>query len=319
MTDETAPPSGARTATEFRDIADALRNRIDLFGKTLAAVAALGTTAVGLSEIGDLFPAEGNVEWVVGACIALAVAALAAIGVAVRLMRVGRPIFMSADVDSNEDLDEGERSAVRPVLDAAARRFGYTSLIGLQERERSLRKAASRATDNAERARRTALADEVKAEIEQALARGQVVAIRRRSTSAVSRWTAWLLYVLVIGGLILFAVGTDKVSSDRKDPIADAKACGEARKAGATAGELGRTNEICDGAAQEAEEEPKPPSAAEARAQISTKLAATLEACAMLVQKDSDATSGPLKGEDCDPVRNALSRMDPATQQPASP
>jgi hypothetical protein len=91
----------------------------------------------------------------------------------------------------------------------------------------------SRTTNKDERARRTALADEVKAEIEQALARGRVVAIRRRSTNAVSDWLAWLLYAAVIGGLLLFAVGADKVSSDRKDTVADAKACGEARKAGA--------------------------------------------------------------------------------------
>ena len=61
MAEETTPPSDAqdtkpqsddRTAKEFHDVADALRNRVDLFGKTLAAVATLGTTAVGLSKIG---------------------------------------------------------------------------------------------------------------------------------------------------------------------------------------------------------------------------------------------------------------------------
>ena len=65
MAEETAAPlSGGRTATEFRDIADALRSRVDLFGKTLAAVATLGTTAVGLSRIQDLFPARGrSAQW----------------------------------------------------------------------------------------------------------------------------------------------------------------------------------------------------------------------------------------------------------------
>jgi hypothetical protein len=313
MAEDTTPPSGGRTASEYRDIADALRNRVDLFGKTLAAVATLGTTAVGLSKISDLFPAEGNKGWVVAACAGLAVAALAAIWVAVRLMLVGRPVFMRADLASNENLDDDEREAVRPVFEAAASRFGYTSLVGLQERERSLRNAASRASDKDERARRTGLADEVKTEIEQALARGQVVTIRRRSTMAVSGWVAWLLYVAVIGGLVAFAVGADKVSSDRKDPIADAKACGEARKAGASAGELRRTNEVCDAEADEAEEEPAPPSAAEARAQITAKLAATLETCTALVQSEGDAKSGPLQEEDCDPVREAVSGMDPAS------
>jgi hypothetical protein len=303
MAEDATTPSGGRTATEFRDIADAVRNRVDLFGKTLAAVATLGTTAVGLSKIGDLFPAEGNEGWVVAACAGLALAALATIAVAVRLMRVGRPVFMRADLDADPDLDGEERAAVRPVFEAAAKRFGYTSLIGLQERERSLRNAAARSIDEDERARRAALADEVKAEIEQALARGQVVAIRRRSTMAVTGPLSWLLYAAVIGGLVIFAVGTDKVASDRKDPIAEAKACAEARKAGATSGELARASKACDAEAEKPGAAPEPPSAAEARAQITAKLAATLEACTALLQD-----------RDCDPVRRAVSKMDPASR-----
>jgi hypothetical protein len=64
MTEETTPPSGGRTAAEIRVVGDELRKRVDLFGKTLAAVATLGTTAVGLSKICDLFPAEGKWGWV---------------------------------------------------------------------------------------------------------------------------------------------------------------------------------------------------------------------------------------------------------------
>jgi hypothetical protein len=312
--EDTTPPSGGRTASEFRDIADALRNRTDLFGKTLAAIATTGTAAVGLKEIGDLFPAEGFWGWfaVVVACAGLAVAALAAIWVAVRLMGVARPVFIGVDLDANDDLSEPEREEVRPVFKEAARRFGYTSLIGLQERERSLRNAASRANDKDERARRTALADEVKTEIEQAKARGQVMVIRRRSAMAVTGRRSWFLYAAVIGGLIMFAAGTDWVSSDRRDRVAEAKACGEARKAMATPGELGRTKGVCDGEAQKVKDEPKPPSVAEARGQITEKLAATLAACTALVQEAGEAKGGPLKDEDCDPVRAAVSGMDPA-------
>ena len=244
---DAAPPSGGLSATEYRKVADDLRNRVDLFGKALAAVATLGTTAVGLNKIGDLFPAEGNEGWVVVACAALLVAALAAIGVAVRLMLVGRPVILQPDLKRSTELDEREQASVKPIFDTAARRFGYESLAGLGERERSLRKAASRTTDQQERARRIALADEAKTEIEQALARGQVAIVRRRSTKAVHGFIPWFLYVIAGVGLILFAVGTDKISSDRKDPIAEAKACGEARKAGATAKELKDTD--CEGVA----------------------------------------------------------------------
>jgi hypothetical protein len=265
----TAVPTGGRTVAEFRDLAEGLRKRTDLFGKTLAAVATLGTTAVGLVKIGDLFPTDGNGWWAVLACLALAIAALAAIGVAVRLMKVARPIFMRADLGSipDNELSFGEKTEVQPVFDEAAKRFGYSSLVGLEERERSLRNAALRATDKDERARRVALADEVKAEIEQALARGQVVVVRLRSTGAVSGLWAWPLYVAVAVGLILFAVGTDKVSSERKTEVhkaatAQAKNCGDARTAGAVLDELSRT-----GACTVPEKAgPKPLTVAEAKA-----------------------------------------------------
>jgi hypothetical protein len=298
-----------RITAELGKVADQLRARVDLFGKTLAAVATLGTTAVGLSKIGDLFPATGNLLWVFLACAALAVAALAAIWVAVELMRVGRPVFMRADLESNEELDADEKKAVRPVFEAAAKRFGYTSLLGLQEREQSLRSAATRVSDENERTRWTGLADDVKAEIDQAMARAQVVVIRRRATEAVSAPIAWGRYAAVIVGLVLFAVGTDKVSSDRTDHVAEAKACGEARKAGATAAELGRAKPACDSEAAQVDEAPPPPSAAEARARVTSKLAAALDACTELVEKEGVAESGPLKTEECDPVREAVSGM----------
>ncbi|MFL5962036.1 MAG: hypothetical protein ACJ757_03990 [Gaiellaceae bacterium] len=309
MPEDTTVPSGGRTANEFRDIADALRNRVDLFGKSLGAIATFGITAVGLGKIGDLFPVKDDKWWVVAACAGLIIAAVAAIGIAVRLMLVARPVFMQADVDNNNELDnEGERAAVRPVFAASAKRFGYTTLLGLQERELSLRNAASRTIDKDERTRRTALADEVKVEIEQALARAQVVVVRLRATEAV-RGRAWLLYVVIIGGLMMFAVGANKASSDRKAPIANAKACGEARKAGATAAELGRATGVCDGEAAKAAAKPKPPSAVEARAQITASLAETLKACAALVAKQGDPTSGPLSNADCAPVRQAVAAM----------
>src|SRR5215210_1721124 len=113
-------PSGGRPASDLREIADGLRSRVDLFGKTLAGIVGLGTTAVGLSEIGDLFPYDGNLEWVYIACAGLAVAALAAIWVAALLMRVARPVFISADLDSNTDLDGKERKEVQPVFADAA-------------------------------------------------------------------------------------------------------------------------------------------------------------------------------------------------------
>jgi len=264
---------------------------------------------VGLSKIGDLFPTDGNEEWAWAACIALAIAALAAIWIAVRLMMVAGPAFVSPDPSGVDDIDADERKEeVKPIFKAAAGRFGYTSLAGLLERERSMREAAAQTADEAERARRTVLADEAKTEIEQALARSQVAVVRRRARNAVTDPLSWGLYLAVIAGLIVFAVGTDKVASERRDLVADAKACGDARKAGATDGELGRT-ETCDSDAAKSEPEPKPLSAVEARSEMTVKLAALLQACTALVPKEGETTGRPLADEECDPLREALTAM----------
>jgi hypothetical protein len=137
------------------------------------------------------------------------------------------------------------------------------------------------------------------------------VVIRRRATNAVSG-NSWRYYVAVLAGLILFALSTDVVASDRSDKVAQAKACGDARKAGATNTELGRTNGVCEGAAEKPAATPAPPSADEARAEVAAKLLAALQACTALVEQQGDPKSGPLTSEQCDPVRRALSGIDPA-------
>lgn len=314
--EEAAPASGGRTVEELRELADALRGRVDLFGKTLAAVATLGTGAVGLSKIGDLFPDEGHWWAVVIACLGLFAAALAAVFVAVRLMKVARPAYLDAGLT---DLEDDETKVAEPIYKAAAGRFGYESLAGLQGRERSLRSAANRAADPEERARRTALADQVQTEIEQAFARAQVAVVRKRSTNAVEGWS-YLWYAVAIAGLIAFALSTDYVASERSDAVAEAtasvaeaKACGEAREAGATDGELGRTDGACDGEAKK-EEQPAPPSAAQARAKIAGELSKVLTACSDLIAKAGDPKSGPLDDADCNAVRQAVAGIDPVSK-----
>ena len=299
--DTTGTPSGGRTASEYRKTADSLRTRVDVFGKTIAGIATAGTTALGLTKGRELFPSGGETAWVVIACVALAAAVLAAIGVAARLMKVAGPAFIDDDLENNDDLDQLEKEEVKPVFEGAANRYGYTSIVALRGRERSLRDAASKTLDKDERARRLALADDVKTEIEQALARSQVVVVRRRASNAVTDSLAWALYVVVIAGVILFAAGTDKVSSARPtNRIAEAKACGDARNAGATAKELGDTK-LCQAQKKgSAAAEATQPSAEAAKAQVVTKLAAAWEACAAFVGNGAP---------DCASVRTAIVTM----------
>src|SRR4051794_21117629 len=220
---------------EFRAAAEATRSRVDLFGKTLAALATVATTAVGLTQVQDLFPNDGHEWWALAAIAGLIAAAGGAIAIAVRLMKAGNPDEIQTD--NTEALSQ-------PIFHAAARRFGFETLNALQERERGLRAAAARAVDDDERKRRTALADEIKLEIDTALARSQMLKNRETATKAVSDNTAKVLYCAVIVGLVAFALGTDAVSSDRTDGTAAAKACGDARTAGATSNELARAHHV---------------------------------------------------------------------------
>jgi len=306
-------PSSGLSAAEHRTKADELRKRVDLFGKTLASVATLGTTAVGLSQIRDLLPTEDlGILWLFLACTTLIGAALAAVFVAVRLMNVAGSVVMATDPQRQvceKELTTEECQAVTPIYEQAAQQFGYTSLNGLELRERALRRAARHALADEERARRITLADEVKTEIEIALARGQVIVVRRRARDAVSDGYAFFLYTTFVACLIAFALTTDAVTSPRATP-ADAKACAEAREAGATPVELGRTH-LCDETEPDGGASTVP--AAKARAQVVEKLSAALTTCA--------AVTGPggLGESSCEPVRAALAEIMPAPSATPSP
>lgn len=334
------PPTGGRTVDQYRDAVDSLRNRVDLFGKTLAGLATVGTGAVGLAKVGDLFPNEGEEGWVWAAVIGLLAAAAGAVTVAVRLMNVSQPLVIDPDLDAT-DWRRGERSYAAKVFRASANRFGYDSLVALQQRERVLRSVAGRASNEAEQARRTTLADEVKLEIEGALARTQLVIVRRRATRAVCGMGSILCYVLVATGLVTFALGTDAVSSSRQDDIAIAKSCGEARAAGATKEELqgtacstpptaseadviaiakscgearaaGATKEElqgtrCTSGAADSGGSTPPPTRNEARAALVTDLVAAWATCAKL-EADAGPNAGdrPLSKADCRAIQVAI-------------
>lgn len=279
--------TGLRAAKDFRDAADVLRNRVEWFGKVLVAISTLGTGAVGLAKVGDLFPVpDGSEPWAWGAVVGLVAAALAAVGIAVRMMRVGEPVVVEVGVDaSSPGVAARDLPAIRRIFAAAAERFGFQSLAGVQERERSMRRAAGRADSEAERARRTALADELRTEIEIALARAEMAVVRRRATDAVGTFVAFLLYATVLGGLVLFAAGADAVASNRITVGDTAKACGDARTAGATDQEL--VDSGCEGAAERDGATDAEPSVDEQRTAFLEELAGPLTTCLTLA-RDGD-------------------------------
>lgn len=317
MADEPAGGAAERTTADLDQLADRLRSRVDLYGKALAAIATLGTGAVGLATVADLAP-RGPLSWVwsLGAMAALLVAAWGAVRIAAQLMQVNQPVVLDVDDDLDVGLSPDEQSDLERIYADAAQRFGLSSLQGLAERERGLRRAAARAGSDDERARRTALADEARAEIDHAIARARWAIVRRRAADAAGGREAKRLYVAVAAGLLLFAFLADVATSRQSDNIAVAKACGEARKAGAEGRDLDQT--VCEPKAvgsdedEDGADEPAVPTAEEARAALVAKLAETLKECRAL-EATTSGTEGsedrPLEAGECAALTTAIAAL----------
>jgi len=302
--EEAEKVSGTRTAADYRDIADSLRTRVDLYGKSLAGLATVGTGAVGIAKLSDLFPENADVSWagVSAAVLGLLAAALGAVTIAVMLMKAG-----DAAVVEIEDASRSpeETALITPIFGATARRFGMTTMPALAEKEHRLRRAATRLPAGAARTAREARADELRGEIDLALARGQVAVVRNRSTKAVSGTLAKWCYAAVAVGLVVFALGADGSSQDRDDQIATAKSCAEARKAGATSDEL--TGAGCSTPAT-------PPSGAAGpspevlRTSLALRLSRLLTLCEQEVALEQSEPPGskPFGRADCDVLRDAI-------------
>ncbi len=303
MTDETALTPVAAATAALDKAADSLRGRVDLFGKTLAALATLGTGAVGLAKVSDLAPLRSNGDWALAvlSILFLLLAAHQAVSIAIRLMSVGDPVVLGPEADV-ATLTALELADVNRVFGLSAARFGFTSLVALQERERGLRKAAARSASDDERARRTALADEIRLEVDYAVARARATVVRRRSTEAVSGSQSRLAFFLVAVGLVGFALFSDVVTSQHTDAVATAKACAEAREAGADATDLEGTP--CGLPGKETSDDTTNRSAEEVRVDLASQLIAVLASCV-----DEQGDDGALEEDECVGVRRALAEL----------
>jgi len=307
----------AAAAREYDDLADKLRTRAGFFGKSLAGIASLGTGAVGLKTVSDLAPQEGTLRYwlcAIAAMLGLLAAAAGAVYVAISLMQVDEPLVL--DVDDPEDglETDGEKSVASRIYRVAARRYGMSSIQGLQERQRALRKAASRASTDDERARRTALADEAQGVIDHAVARAQLAVVRRRIREAVSGDSAKVAYGSVAAGLLLFAFLSDVATSRQSDSIDTAKACAEARDKGAVGHDFDDTR--CDPSAKsddksDAGSTPPPSTEAESRAALIAKLVEGLANCTthQVAASAPEDKARTLDTSDCAAVTEAISKL----------
>lgn len=277
-----AAPAGGKSVVELRDFIDRMRGRVDVTGKLLGAIGTTAATTFGIAKLGDVLPAPAGDWWIAVLAIAGLLCGIAGVLlVATRLSRVSRPLLMRADLDAMQadgELSGREKALVRPLYERTARLNGTRTLSAYAWRAGSCRRVAERTADPAEKARREALAAEVESDVELTFGRAALIVIRDRSTKAVTGAGAWVAYLLVAGGLIGFTVAADALVAAREQPprpdlIGIARQCGEARRAGATAGELRRTR--AEGArAPACDAVPAPPPAAPAPARPAGEQAA---------------------------------------------
>ena len=242
--DETKPGGADSNIQRWREAADKLRTRVDVTAKALGGIGTTAATAVGISRIGDLFPVPPG--WVSWLWFSLALAGFAGLASAIlivtfRLWSVNKPIFMRTDPDamkSQGDVDERERDAIRLVYQQMADLNRVPSLSAYEARAHRLARVAERTGDEAERKRLEAKSAEIGADIQATFALAALRVIRKRTSNAVRGAGSIVAYVLLFGGLVLFALGTDYVASERTEQVSIAKSCADARKAGATADTL---------------------------------------------------------------------------------
>lgn len=300
--------TGTRTAADYREVADALRNRVDLFGKTLAGLATVGTGAVGLAKLGDMVPedAGANVGGIALAVAGLLFAAFGAISIAVLLMKAGDAAVVEVE---KLGLSSTEQDLIDPIFTATAQRFGLATLGALAEKEISLRRSGTRTLDSDTRKIRDAQALEIRTEIELALARSQVAVVRNRASSAVSGRLAKWCYGLVAVGLVAFALSADASTQDRAERIATGKACAEARKAGAIGVDLDGTG--CAVAAPTTPETPTDSSSEELRADLVQQLGTLLVVCEKGASSTPQTSPGgtAFGARDCQAIEEAISSV----------
>lgn len=302
---EAVVSTAASFDSRYRELIDKLRGRVDATGKTLGGLGTTAATAVGLAKIGDLFPVEnetGQIVWFAAAIAGFLAVGISVLYVAGRLTRVARPVVMRTDIDDMErtgELEPGERPAVDAVFSRWAQLNGVESLAAYELQSVRIRRSSRWTSDKDERARREQLADEIDSDIRAAFGLAALRVTRSRAAEAVTGRGARNAYLAFVLGVVLFALGTDYVSSERTERVAIAKSCADARKAGAKGGEL---PSVCERPDKEKDKAEQKPSARQQQTALAAKLVEALREC------ESAVKSGPLTDDACLPTREAVRR-----------
>jgi hypothetical protein len=225
-------------AKRFRDATDRLRERATDTAKTLGGLGTAGLTAIGIAKLTDVFPWPPG-EWIaLGATIAGFLAmAFVLTAFTYRTWTANRPLV--AKVNAREmDADDDERAQAEKVYATTYRLNGLESLGAYVARAYRFQRIADHAADATAAQALRERADLIRAEVEDALARGAHVVVRGRVTRALGDRTAAGLALLFVAGLLAFGFGTDRIASERTDQVTTLKACVDAVVAGVSTDKL---------------------------------------------------------------------------------
>jgi hypothetical protein len=237
MPDEAADPGTVASALNerFRDAGEKVRARADIAAKTLGALGTTALGALGLAKIGDVFPfpRDDNAAQVAALFLILSfsVMAFAVAFFTYRQWRLNQPIVLASEVARMPDLkDQAEENEVARIYKEMADLNRVQSLRSYEARAHQLNEIALR-VDDASAKRYRAQAEEIATEVLATQARAGLVIVRRRAAQAVTDSAAAVMYGLLAAAIVIFAISSDKLESERTSELAVAKECAAARTA----------------------------------------------------------------------------------------
>jgi hypothetical protein len=223
----------AAALKRYTDEVESLRARADLAAKVIAGLGSTLVTAIGIAKFSDLFPMPPDITKeiilaIIGVTLGFTFMVAAVLFIALRYWKATEPIPLRSDLTRLEVEDDNERKLVIEAFDDVARLNDVPTLLAYEARAHRIERIARwLPKEEAGRAATEAAVIQTEVLATQYLARRRIV--RRRVSMAVRGPGAKALYVVFVGGVILFGFGADYLASERTDAVAVAKACADAR------------------------------------------------------------------------------------------
>jgi hypothetical protein len=282
---DAATDAAVEQAKRFRDASDKIRERSDATAKGLAALATTGLTAVGLTKFSDVFPTPpGQAPWVIVVLVSFVALAVPLFAFTLWLWDANRPLVPRSDLEqmaTRGDIDDDEKTEMKRVYVETALRNNAVDLRAFEARGERFQRLADRSVDAAQVTRLSERARRIRAEVDVALTRAQLVVVRRRMNRALKGAPALLSAAVFVAALIGFGIATDHIDSERTERITVYRSCADAVEANVDANTL---PDICDGAVAT----PDPPTEQQKHAAAVTAFATLFKTCVDTAAEQND-------------------------------